>query len=66
MTMCDLFDATVHKGIAKGSCVMIYDSSIVYAGPLNHAARPDADGKVILLHPEDFAQLKSHVDARRH
>jgi len=61
-----LFDATVHDGIAKGSCVMIAESSIVYAGPLNHAARPDADGKVILLHPEDFAQLKSHVDARRH
>jgi len=64
--MYDLFDATVHKGIAKGSCVMIAESSIVYAGPLNHAARPDAEGKMILLHPEDFAQLKSHVEARRH
>jgi len=45
---------------------MIEESAIVYAGPLNHAARPDADGKVILLHPEDFAQLASHVDSRRH
>ena len=64
--MCGLFDATVHKAVAKGCCVMIEESAIVYAGPLNHAARPDADGKVILLHPEDFAQLASHVDSRRH
>lgn len=64
--MPDVFDATVHNGVAKGSCVMIEDSSIVYAGPLYGAARPDADGKVILLHPDDFAQLKSHVDSRRH
>ena len=62
----DLFDATIHTGIAQGSCVMIEERSIVYAGPLNHAARPEADGKVILMHPEDFAMLKFHVDAKRH
>jgi hypothetical protein len=66
--MCDsdLFDATIHQGIAMGSCVMIQDSEIVYAGPLHDALRPDACGKVILLHPEDFALLKQHVDSRRH
>ena len=28
----DLFDATIHNGIAMGSCVMIRGSEIVYAG----------------------------------
>jgi hypothetical protein len=66
MDTTDLFDATIHSGIAKGSCVMIEESAIVYAGPLHDALRPDACGKIILLHPEDFAALKSHVDSRRH
>ena len=43
----DLFDATIHNGIAMGSCVMIQDSEIVYAGPLHDVLRPDACGKVI-------------------
>ena len=62
----DLFDATIHNGIAMGSCVMIRGSEIVYAGPLCDARRPDAAGKMTLLHPEDFAQLKQYVDSRRH
>ena len=64
MTDNGLFDTTVHDGIAKGSCVMIHESSIVFAGPLNHA--PDADGRMILLHREDFDELALHIDARRH
>jgi hypothetical protein len=64
MDTTDLFDATVHEGIAMGSCVLLDNHELVYAGPLNVA--PDAAGKVILLHPEDFGRLKSYVDSRRH
>ena len=64
--MRNLCDETVHDGIAKGSCVMIEDAAIVYAGPLNDPGRPDASGKMVLLNPEDFATLKSHVDKTRH
>ena len=65
--MCEnIFDATIHHGVAEGCCVMIEHSEIVYAGPLCGALRPDAAGKVVLLHPEDFAKLKTHVDGRRH
>ena len=66
MSNADLFDATIHNGIAIGSCVMLENDSLVYAGPLCDARRPDPAGKVTLLHPDDFAKLKSHVDSRRH
>jgi hypothetical protein len=66
--MCDsdLFDATVHSGIAMGTCVMLENNDLVYAGPLCDARRPSPAGKMTLLHPDDFAQLKQHVDSRRH
>ena len=64
MSTTELFDASIHNGVAAGSCVMISDDEIVYAGPLKIA--PDAAGKVVLLHPDDFAKLKGHVDKRRH
>jgi hypothetical protein len=64
--MCDtdIFDATIHEGIAMGTCVMLENHEMVYAGPL--ATSPEAAGKIVLLHPDDFAKLKSHVDSRRH
>lgn len=62
----ELFDATIHQAVAKGHCVMLADHEIVYAGPLDAAQRPAAAGKVILLHPDDFAELKAHVDSTRH
>lgn len=61
-----MFDATIHHGVAKGSCVMLAEHEIVYAGPLDAAQRPDAAGKVILLHPDDFATLAEHVSKTRH
>ena len=61
--MRNLCDATVHDGIAKGSCVMIEDASIVYAGPIEEA--PET-GDVLLLNAADFAELKSHIDKTRH
>lgn len=60
----ELFDASIHKAVAIGSCVMIADSEIVYAGPLQDA--PEADGKLILLNAADFATLADHVHKRRH
>ena len=59
-----LYDASICEAVALGSCVMIEDSEIFYAGPLRSA--PDAEGKMVLLNPCDFAKLKDHVDKRRH
>jgi hypothetical protein len=64
MSDTDLFDASSHNGIAAGSCVMIEDAAIIYAGPLE--ACPEATGKLILLHPNDFLRLKNHVQEARH
>jgi hypothetical protein len=64
--MSDLFDATIHAAIAAGSCVMIENDEIVYAGPIEGCDRPDVVGKMVLLHPDDFAKLKGYVDKRRH
>jgi hypothetical protein len=64
MSDLDLFDASICEAVALGSCVMIRESQIFYAGPLRRA--PDAAGKIVLLHPDDFAKLHSHVNQRRH
>lgn len=65
-TMVDdrLFDSSKHDGIAKGSCVLLLDDEIVYAGPLKGA--PDVTGKMVLLNPDDFERLRAHVDRGRH
>jgi hypothetical protein len=60
--MTGLFDASAHKAIAIGSCVMIADSEIVYAGPLQYA--PEADGTMVLLNPDDYASLTDHMEPR--
>jgi hypothetical protein len=60
----DLFDSSICEAVALGSCVMIRESQICYAGPLQ--CSPDAAGKMVLLHPDDFAKLHNHVNQRRH
>jgi hypothetical protein len=59
-----MFNAAPCEGVCKGTCVMLVDDKIVYAGPLKQA--PEADGKMILLHSDDFELLKDHVEKRRH
>jgi hypothetical protein len=59
-----LFNATINVGIVKGHCVMLVDNKIVYAGPIR--AAPTSEGKLVLLHPDDFAKLKACVDKHRH
>lgn len=54
----------LQHGVAKGSCVLLLDDEIVYAGPLKGA--PDVTGKMVLLNPDDFERLKAHVDRGRH
>lgn len=59
-----IFNASICEGVAAGTCVMLVDDSIVYAGPLKKA--PPADGKLVLLHPDDYEKLRVHVEKRRH
>mgnify|MGYP001558474598 CR=1 FL=1 len=59
-----LFYAAPCEGVQIGTCVMLVDDNIVYAGPLKNA--PKADGMTILLHADDFEFLKSRVDKHRH
>ena len=59
-----LFDAAPCEGVCVGTCVMLVDDKIVYAGPLNQA--PKSDGNMILLHSDDFDKLRAHVEKKRH
>jgi hypothetical protein len=58
------FDASTCEGVVAGSCVMLVDNKIVYAGPIKGA--PTSEGKLVLLHPDDFAKLKARVGKLRH
>jgi len=58
----ETFDASIHRAVAPGSCVMIEESEIVYAGPIRLA--PDASGKMLLLSADDFALLSAHLDRK--
>ncbi len=57
--MADIFDATIHDGVAAGSCVVIADHAMIYAGPID--GMPDAGGKVVLLSADDFAAFADHM-----
>jgi hypothetical protein len=57
-----LFNATINGGIVKGHCVMLVDNK--YTGPIK--AAPTSEGKLVLLHPDDFAKLKARVVKLRH
>ena len=61
MSTADLIDATPHRGIAFGHCVIIDRDEMVYAGPLESA--PEPEGRLLLLHPDDFARLSGNVVA---
>jgi len=58
------FNASICEGVTKGICVVLEDHAIIYAGPIKSA--PFIDGKMVLLHPEDFEKLKAYVEKRRH
>jgi hypothetical protein len=55
--MSNITDATAHRGVAIGSCVVIENDEMIYAGPL--ASAPETDGSLFLLHPHDFSRLKN-------
>jgi hypothetical protein len=58
------YNATANGGIVKGHCVMLVDNKIVYAGPIK--AAPTPEGKLVMLHPDDFAKLMVRVDKQLH
>lgn len=58
------FDASICDGVVLGSCVMLVDDKIVYAGPLKGS--PSSEGKTVLMNVYDFERLKKHVDRKRH
>lgn len=60
----ELSDATIHRAVAPGSCMIIGDNQIIYVGPLERA--PDATGKVMLMNATDFARLNEHLMMVRH
>jgi hypothetical protein len=55
-------DAAIHNAVTPGSCVMLQDRELVYAGPL--AKMPEAEGRVVLLSASDFARLTAHLDRK--
>jgi hypothetical protein len=58
------FLASMHNGIVKGSCIVLQGSEIVYAGPIEGAPlNPPAEGKLVLLHADDFQSLRAHVES---
>lgn len=59
-----LMNASSDDAIVRGSCVMIKDDRIVYAGPIK-GSPPSAD-RLVLLNPADFENLKAIVDRGRH
>ena len=59
MNATDLFDASICEGIEEGSCVMLQEGHIVFAGRISHC--PDTSGCLLLLHANDFDLLKNHV-----
>lgn len=64
MTAPGTFDAAPCDGVVRGTCVMLIDDKIVYAGPIK--AAPSSDGKVVLLNVEDYQRLRGHVERGRH
>lgn len=64
MTDREPFNAAQCEGVVKGTCVMLLDNKIVYAGPIKGC--PSVEGQTVLLHADDFELLRSHVEKRRH
>jgi len=59
-----LMNAAPCPGVCVGTCVMLEDDNIVYAGPLE--TTPNSAGKLVLMNAEDFEKLKVLVDKRKH
>lgn len=62
--MKDMFDAESSEAVQVGTCIMIEDDKIVYAGPLSGA--PDPSGKHVMFARADFEKLKVAVERKRH
>lgn len=60
----NLFNASICEGIVTGTCVMLQDDQIVYAGPIKGA--PKVQGLMVLLNAADFEKLKTVVDRHKH
>jgi hypothetical protein len=59
-----LMNAAPCEGVVVGSCVMLAENVIVYAGPIKGA--PLTDGLTVLLNGADFEKFKAHVERGRH
>lgn len=55
-------DAAIHNAVEAGTCVMLQDRELVYAGPLSKM--PEAEGRMVLLSAVDFARLTAHLDRK--
>lgn len=60
----NLMNASPCEGIVTGTCVMLENHQIVYAGPIKGA--PDTDGLHVLMSAADFEKFKAHVERGRH
>ena len=49
--------AAVHDGIVTGTCIILLDDHIVYAGPIVGA--PRMENALVLLSATDYAKLMS-------
>ena len=54
------FSTAPDDAIMRGTCVVISEECIIYAGPIK--STPDVTGHLVLLNPVDFEQLKAHVE----
>lgn len=56
--MNNLFDVSVCNGICEGTCVIVQEGAIVFAGPIRLA--PDVSETLVLMHEKDFQRLQDH------
>lgn len=59
-----MMNASPCEAVVKGTCVMILDDAIVYAGPIVGA--PNTTGRLVLMSPDDFERFKNIVEKKRH
>jgi hypothetical protein len=60
----DTFESSPDPAVVTGTCVMIEDDRIVYAGPIKGA--PNTAGRMVLLNPADFDKLEAAAARGRH
>lgn len=59
-----MFNASISKAVAVGTCVILREGEITYAGPIKGA--PTVDAGLVLFNAVDFEKLKAHVEKRKH